>query len=136
VTLLLNLLWFIFGGFWMGLAWLLAGLVMIVTIIGIPWAGAAFTIAGFSFWPFGRTAVDRRAITGREDIGTGPLGLIGNIVWFVIAGWWLALGHLATAVALAVTVIGIPFAWQHIKLAILAIAPIGKEIVPVRPWGF
>ncbi|HLG89692.1 MAG TPA: YccF domain-containing protein [Alphaproteobacteria bacterium] len=136
MTLLLNLLWFIFGGFWMGLAWLLAGLVMIVTIIGIPWAGAAFTIAGFSFWPFGRTAVDRRAITGREDIGTGPLGLIGNIVWFVIAGWWLALGHLATAVALAVTVIGIPFAWQHIKLAILAIAPIGKEIVPVRPWGF
>jgi uncharacterized membrane protein YccF (DUF307 family) len=135
VTLLLNLLWFIFGGFWMGLAWLLAGLVMIVTIIGIPWAGAAFTIAGFSFWPFGRTAVDRRAITGRGDIGTGPLGLIGNILWFLFAGWWLALGHLAIAVAQAVTIIGIPFAWQHLKLAILAIAPIGKEIVPVRPWG-
>ncbi len=135
MTLLLNLLWFIFGGFWMGLAWLLAGLVMIVTIIGIPWAGAAFTIAGFSFWPFGRTAVDRRAITGRGDIGTGPLGLIGNILWFLFAGWWLALGHLAIAVAQAVTIIGIPFAWQHLKLAILAIAPIGKEIVPVRPWG-
>lgn len=135
MTLILNLLWFVFGGFWMGLAWLFAGLLMIITIVGIPWAGAAFTIAGFSFWPFGRVAVDRGAMTGREDIGTGPLGLLGNIIWFVLAGWWLALGHLATAIALAVTIIGIPFAWQHVKLAILAIAPIGKEIVPVRPWG-
>jgi uncharacterized membrane protein YccF (DUF307 family) len=70
MTLLLNLLWFVFGGFWMGLAWLVAGVLMIVTIIGIPWAGAAFNIASFSFWPFGRVAVDRRALTGREDVGT------------------------------------------------------------------
>lgn len=131
MTLLLNLLWFVLGGFWMGLGWLLAGALMIVTIVGIPWAGAAFSIASFSFWPFGRVAVDRRMLTGREDAGTGPLGFIGNIVWFVLAGWWLALGHLVHAVALALTIIGIPFALQHLKLAILAIAPIGQEIVPV-----
>ena len=135
MTFLLNLLWFVFGGFWMGLAWVLAGLLMIVTIIGIPFAGAAFTIAAFSFWPFGQVAVDRRALTGRADVGTGPLGFLANIIWFVLAGWWLALGHLVTAIALAVTIIGIPFAFQHLKLAILAIAPIGKEIVPARPWG-
>jgi uncharacterized membrane protein YccF (DUF307 family) len=133
MTLLLNLLWFVFGGFWMGLAWLVAGVLMIVTIIGIPWAGAAFNIASFSFWPFGRVAVDRRALTGREDVGTSGLRLIGNIVWFLLAGWWLALGHLVAAVACAVTIIGIPFALQHIKLALLAVAPIGQEIVPVWP---
>ena len=135
MTLLLNILWLIFGGIWMGLAWLVAGVLMIVTIVGIPWARAAFTIAGFSFVPFGRIAVDRRAVTGRADIGTGPLGLLGNVIWFVLAGWWLALGHLATAILLAVTIIGIPFAFQHLKLALLALAPIGKEIVPARPLG-
>ena len=132
MNLVLNLLWFILGGFWMGLAWVLAGVIMIVTIIGIPWAGAAFSIASFSFWPFGRMAVDRRMLTGREDVGTGPLGLLGNIIWFLFAGWWLAIGHLAIAVALAVTIIGIPFAFQHIKLAILAVAPIGQEIVQTQ----
>ena len=132
MNLVLHLLWVILGGFWMGLAWVLAGVIMIVTIIGIPWAGAAFSIASFSFWPFGRMAVDRRMLTGREDVGTGPLGLLGNIIWFLFAGWWLAIGHLAIAVALAVTIIGIPFAFQHIKLAILAVAPIGQEIVPTQ----
>jgi uncharacterized membrane protein YccF (DUF307 family) len=131
MTLLLNLLWFVFGGFAMGLGWLIAGVLMIVTIIGIPWAGAAFSVASFSFWPFGRVAVDRRALTGRADIGAGPLGLIGNVIWFVFAGWWLALAHLTAAVACAITIIGIPFAVQHLKLALLAVAPIGQEIVPV-----
>ena len=133
LSLILNLLWFLLGGFWMGLGWLLAGLIMIVTIIGIPWARAAFAIASFSFWPFGRLAVDRRAWTGRDDLGAGPVGLIGNLIWCVLAGWWLALGHLAAAVACAITIIGIPFAVQHVKLALLAIAPIGREIVPVNP---
>jgi uncharacterized membrane protein YccF (DUF307 family) len=136
MNLILNLLWFILGGVWMGLAWLFAGVLMIITIVGIPWVGAAFNIASFSFWPFGRMAVDRRLLTGREDIGTGPLGLIGNIVWFLLAGWWLAIGHLTLALALAVTIIGIPFAFQHLKLAILAVAPIGQEIVPVKVWRF
>jgi uncharacterized membrane protein YccF (DUF307 family) len=130
MTLILNILWFVLGGVWMGLAWLLGGVLMLITVIGIPWARAAFTVASFSFWPFGRVAVDRRMLTGREDIGTGALGVIGNILWFLLAGWWLALGHLAAAVACAITIIGIPFAFQHVKLAILAVAPIGQEIVP------
>jgi uncharacterized membrane protein YccF (DUF307 family) len=139
MTVFLNILWFILGGFWMGLAWLLAGILMIVTIVGIPWARAAFNVASFSFWPFGRVAVDRRFLTGRDDIGTGAIGVIGNVVWFLLAGWWLALGHLVAAVACAITIIGIPFALQHVKLALLAVAPIGQEIVPVelqRPGRF
>jgi len=132
MSLILNILWFIFGGFFAGLAWLLAGILMVVTVVGIPWARAAFTIASFSFWPFGRVAVDRRFISGRADIGTGPLGVIGNVLWFLIAGLWLALGHLALAVSLGITIIGIPFAFQHVKLAILAAAPIGQEIVPAN----
>jgi uncharacterized membrane protein YccF (DUF307 family) len=132
MSLILNILWFIFGGFLAGLAWILFGLLMIVTIVGIPWARAAFTIASFSFWPFGRAAVDRRMLTGREDLGTGPLGFIGNIVWFLFAGLWLAIGHVGAAIGLAITIIGIPFAFQHLKLAVLAIAPIGKEIVPTN----
>lgn len=136
MNLILNLLWFVLGGVWMGLAWVLAGVIMVVTIVGIPWARAAFGIASFSLWPFGRVAVDRRLLTGRDDIGTGALGMIGNIVWFLLAGWWLALGHLAAAVVLAVTIIGIPFAFQHVKLAVLAVAPIGQEIVPVGARRF
>jgi len=132
MSLILNILWFIFGGFLAGLAWVLAGILMVITIIGIPWARAAFTIASFSFWPFGRVAVDRRSVTGRTDIGTGPLGVIGNVIWFLLAGVWLALGHLALAVSLGVTIIGIPFAFQHLKLALLAAAPIGQEIVPAN----
>jgi uncharacterized membrane protein YccF (DUF307 family) len=132
MSLILNILWFIFGGFLAGLAWVLAGIVMVITIVGIPWARAAFTIASFSFWPFGRVAVDRRVVTGRTDIGTGPLGVIGNVLWFLIAGLWLALGHLALAVSLGITIIGIPFAFQHVKLAVLAAAPIGQEIVPAN----
>src|ERR1700761_6035299 len=132
MSLILNILWFIFGGFFAGLAWLLAGVIMVVTVVGIPWAGAAFAIASFSFWPFGRVAVDRRFLTGRGDIGTGPLGVIGNVIWFLVAGVWLALGHLALAVSLGVTIIGLPFAFQHVKLALLAAAPIGQEIVPAN----
>lgn len=132
MSLILNVLWFIFGGFFAGLAWLLAGILMVITIVGIPWARAAFTIASFSFWPFGRLAVDRRFVTGRTDIGTGSLGVIGNVIWFLLAGWWLALGHLALAVSLGITIIGIPFAFQHVKLAVLAAAPIGQEIVPAN----
>jgi uncharacterized membrane protein YccF (DUF307 family) len=132
MSLILNILWFIFGGFFAGIAWLLAGLLMVITVVGIPWARAAFTIASFSFWPFGRVAVDRRFLSGRGDIGTGSLGVIGNVLWFLLAGWWLALSHLTAAVGLAITIIGIPFAFQHVKLAVLAAAPIGQEIVPAN----
>ena len=130
LRLLLNLLWIITGGVWMALAWLIAGVIMVLTIIGIPWARAAFSIALYTLLPFGHRAVPRYQVTGYDDVGTGPLGVIGNVIWFVLAGWWLALGHLVAAVVLAITIIGIPFAWAHLKLAGLALWPIGKVIVP------
>jgi len=130
LSLLLNVLWVVFGGWWMALGWLLAAVVMAITIVGLPWARAAFNIAVYTLMPFGSRAVNRYEVTGVEDIGTGPLGVIGNIIWFVLAGWWLALGHLLTALALAITIIGIPFAWAHLKLAGIALWPIGKMIVP------
>lgn len=129
MRLLLNLLWFVLGGLLMALGWWLAGLLMALTIIGLPWARACFVIGQFALWPFGREAVERSQVTGREDLGTGTLGLIGNIVWFVFAGWWLAIGHLAAALANFVTIIGIPFGLQHLKLAGIALMPIGKTIV-------
>jgi uncharacterized membrane protein YccF (DUF307 family) len=130
VSILLNILWILIGGAWMAFGWLIAAVVMAITIIGLPWARAAFNIAVYTLLPFGSQAVRRDEITGQPDIGTGPLGVIGNLIWLVLAGWWLALGHLITAVILAVTIIGIPFAWAHLKLAGIALWPIGKVIVP------
>ncbi|HEX5314107.1 MAG TPA: YccF domain-containing protein [Gammaproteobacteria bacterium] len=126
-----NILWFVLGGIWMGLAWWFVGLVAFVSIVGIPWGRACFVIGGFSFWPFGRKAVSRRELTGREDFGTGPFGIVGNLIWLVLAGWWLALGHLLSMVLDAVTIIGIPFAIQHLKLAAISLWPIGVRVVPI-----
>lgn len=124
-----NILWFIFGGFLMGFGWWLVGLIAAITIVGLPWAKACFVIGQFAFLPFGKDAVDRKSVTQRDDIGTGALGLVGNVIWFVLAGWWLAMGHLVSALACFVTIIGIPFGIQHMKLALVALAPIGKTIV-------
>jgi len=129
VSLLLNVLWMIFGGLEMAIGWLFAALIMVLTIVGIPWARAAFNMASYALLPFGRKAVSRAEYLGTEDFGTGPFGLLGNIVWLVLAGWWLALGHLVAALVLAITIIGIPFAWAHLKLAGIALWPIGKMIV-------
>jgi uncharacterized membrane protein YccF (DUF307 family) len=130
VSILLNLLWIFLGGAWMAAGWLFAAVIMAITIIGIPWARAAFNIAAYTLLPFGQRAVSRDMVTGQPDVGTGPLGVIGNIIWLLLAGWWLALAHVVTAVLLAVTIIGIPFAWAHLKLAGIALWPIGKVIVP------
>ena len=129
LSLLLNVLWIVFGGLWMAVGWIIAAVVMAITIIGLPWARAAFNIALYTLLPFGQKAVSRAEYYGSEDIGTGPFGLLGNIVWLVLAGWWLALGHLITAILLAVTIVGVPFAWAHLKLARIALWPIGKIIV-------
>ena len=129
-SFLLNLLWILVGGLWMAVGWIVAALVMAITIIGLPWTRAAFNIASYTLLPFGQKAVSRAEYTGRQDIGTGPLGFLGNVLWLVLAGWWLALAHLVTAILLAITIIGIPFAWAHLKLAGLALWPIGKMIVP------
>ncbi len=130
-----NLLWIVLGGLWMAAGWFIAALLMAVTIVGLPWTRAAFNIALYTLLPFGQTAVSRATYTGREDLGTGPLGAIGNVIWLLLAGWWLALGHVVTAVLLAVTIIGIPFAWAHLKLAGVALWPIGKTIVPIEEAG-
>ena len=129
-SILLNILWIVIGGAWMAFAWLIAAVIMAITIIGLPWARAAFNIAIYTLLPFGQKAVNREHVTGQHDIGTGPLGLIGNLIWLVLAGWWLALGHLVTAFVWAVTIVGLPFAWAHLKLAGIALWPIGKVIVP------
>ncbi len=124
-----NFLWFVFGGFFMGLAWWFFGILAFITIIGIPWGKACFVIGQFTFLPFGREAVSRRDLNQKDDIGTGTLGFIGNVIWLIFAGAWLAIGHVASALACFITIIGIPFGIQHLKLAVLALAPIGKTIV-------
>src|SRR5215467_11232088 len=102
LSLLLNLLWIAFGGLYMAVGWVLAAVIMAITIIGLPWARAALNIAVYTFLPFGQTAVSRAAHTGHENLGSGPLGTLGNIIWFVLAGWWLALGHLLFALGYAI----------------------------------
>jgi uncharacterized membrane protein YccF (DUF307 family) len=113
----------------MGLAWCFFGLLAFISIVGIPWGRSCFVIAGFSFFPFGKEAIARDELTLSEDIGTGGLGMVGNIIWFIFAGFWLALGHVFSAIACFVTIIGIPFALQHLKLAGISISPIGKTVV-------
>jgi len=124
-----NFIWFIFGGILMGLAWWLVGLLAFLSIVGIPWGKACFVIGQFTFFPFGQEAISRKELQQKDDIGTGSLGMLGNVVWFVFAGVWLALGHLLSAVLCLITIIGIPFGIQHLKLAGIALAPIGKTIV-------
>ena len=113
ISALLNILWVVLGGFVMALGWWLAGLLCAITIIGLPWARSCFVIGRFSLWPFGQEAVNRQELSGRGDLGTGPLGLIGNVLWFLVAGWWLAIGHLSSALACFVSIVGIPFGIQH-----------------------
>jgi uncharacterized membrane protein YccF (DUF307 family) len=122
MRLLMNILWFVFGGWISGSLWILAGLILAVTVIGLPWTPAAFRMAGFSYWPFGKVVVER---------DFGPASFFLNILWLVFAGWWLALHHIILAVPLAISIIGIPFAWQHVKLAALALTPVGKAVIEV-----
>jgi uncharacterized membrane protein YccF (DUF307 family) len=130
MTLILNILWFVLGGFIAGIGWLFAGLLLAITIVGLPWAGAAWRIAAFSFAPFGKRVIDRSVVTGRTDLGEGPIGFLLNIIWFVLGGWYLALAHIIIAVPMFISIIGIPFGWQHLKLAVIALAPVGKAVVP------
>ena len=123
LRLLLNLVWLVLAGVWMAIGYVIAGVVMCLLVVTIPWGVAAFRIALFTLWPFGRV-IERRA-------GAGVGSTLGNVVWFVLAGWWLALGHVLTAFALAVTVVGIPFAWANLKLIPVSLTPLGRRIVDV-----
>ena len=119
---LLNVIWLVFAGFWLALAYVLAGLVALILIITIPFGIAAFRIAAFSLWPFGR------AIVRRSDAGAGST--IGNVLWVILFGWWLALGHLITGIALCISIIGIPLGLANFKLIPVSLTPLGREIVP------
>jgi uncharacterized membrane protein YccF (DUF307 family) len=119
---ILNIIWLVLCGLWMCLAYFLAGLILCVTIIGIPFGIAAFRIGVYALWPFGYTTVERR------DAGAGSM--IGNVLWLLLAGWWLALGHIVTGIAMFVTIIGIPLAVANFKLIPLSLLPMGRQIVP------
>jgi uncharacterized membrane protein YccF (DUF307 family) len=122
VRLVLNLLWLILSGIWFFIAYVLAGIVMCLLIITIPFGLASFRLAAFVLWPFGRTVVPRPT--------AGAASMIGNVLWFVLIGLWMAIGHLISGVLLCLTIIGIPLGLGNFKLAAVAIAPLGKEIVP------
>ncbi len=128
MAFVLNILWLALGGAVAALGWFVAAFFMAVTIVGIPWARAAIDNGVYTLWPFGTRTIDRELMFG-EEIGTGPLGFLGNLIWFALAGWWLALGHVIAALFLAITIIGIPFAWAHLKLAGFALWPIGRTLV-------
>jgi uncharacterized membrane protein YccF (DUF307 family) len=119
---ILNVIWLVVEGLWMAVGYVLAGIVCFVLIVTIPFGIAAFRIAGYVLWPFGRSAV-RRA-----DAGAGSA--IGNVIWFVLCGWWLALGHLIAGVALCLTIIGIPLGLASFKIIPVTLLPLGTEIVP------
>ena len=123
IRLLLNILWFVLGGWLSGLLWLLGGALLALTVVGLPWTFAAWRIASYSFWPFGREIVWQDA-----HPVAGCLGLVLNVVWFVVAGWYIALSHLVIAVVEFVSIIGIPFALKDLELAKLALAPVGRTI--------
>jgi uncharacterized membrane protein YccF (DUF307 family) len=123
VRFVLNIIWLIFAGFWLTLAYLLAALICFILIITIPFGVAALRIAAYTIWPFGRTIIRKR------DAGAGSI--IGNIIWIILCGWWLAIGHVVTGIALCITIIGIPLGLANFKLIPISLAPFGSEIVPV-----
>ena len=119
----LNVIWLVLCGWWMAIAYVIAGLVCFILIITIPFGIAAFRIAGYTFWPFGRT------ITARRDAGVGAL--IGNIIWIVLFGWELAIGHLVAGAIMCLTIIGIPLGIASFKIIPITLVPLGVQIVPV-----
>ncbi|MBL7489793.1 YccF domain-containing protein [Frankia sp. AgB1.9] len=121
MRLLLNLIWLVLCGLWMAIGYTLAALVCFVLIVTIPFGFASLRIANYALWPFGRTVVD--------DPSAGAPSLIGNVLWLVLAGWWLAIGHLVTGVALCLTIIGIPLGLANFKLIPVSLLPLGKKIV-------
>jgi uncharacterized membrane protein YccF (DUF307 family) len=122
VRIILNLIWLVLSGFWLAVGYAVAGIICCVLIVTIPWGLASFRIANYALWPFGRTVVDRP--------GAGGASLIGNVVWIVVAGIWLAIGHVVTGLALCVTIIGIPLGIANFKMVPVSLMPLGKEIVP------
>ena len=129
MRLILNIIWLVFGGLWLALGYLVAALVCFLLIVTIPFGFASARIAVFALWPFGRTIVDKP--------GPHTGALVGNVIWILLCGLWLAIGHLLSAFAMAITIVGIPLALANLKLIPVSLMPLGKEIVPVdgaRDW--
>lgn len=122
MTFLLNVIWLVFAGFWLAVGYLIAGIVCCILVVTIPFGLASLRIARYALWPFGRTITERR--------DAGAPSVIGNVLWILLAGWWIALCHLVTGVALCITIIGIPLGVANIKLVPVALVPLGREIVP------
>jgi len=118
---LLNIIWLVLSGFWLFLGYMLAGVICCILIITIPWGIASFRIARYALWPFGRSVVSKP--------DAGAFSFLGNVIWFIVAGLWLAIGHIASGIALAITVIGIPLAVAAFKMVPISLAPLGKDIV-------
>lgn len=125
---LLNLIWLVLSGFWLFLGYLAAGIVLCLLIITIPWGIASFRIGIYALWPFGNTIVDKPS--------SGAFSFLGNVVWVILAGWWLALAHIVSGIALCVTIIGIPLGIADFKMVPISLAPLGKEIVPLATGAF
>ena len=123
MRLVLNIIWLLFGGLWLALGYVVASLICFLLIVTIPFGFASLRIASFALWPFGRTIV--------EKPGPRPGAMIGNVLWIVLCGLWLAIGHIVTAVAMAITIIGIPLALANLKLIPVSLMPLGREIIPV-----
>ncbi|MEU3497716.1 MULTISPECIES: YccF domain-containing protein [Kitasatospora] len=121
VNFLLNVIWLLFCGLWMAIGYAVAGIVCFLLIVTIPFGVAAFRLAGFMLWPFGRTTVVR------DDAGAPSC--VGNVIWLVLAGWWLALGHIVTSIPLFLSIIGIPFGWANLKMVPISLTPLGRDVV-------
>jgi uncharacterized membrane protein YccF (DUF307 family) len=128
VRVILNILWLVLAGIWLAIGYVVAGLLLCITIIGIPFGWQSFKLAGYALWPFGRTLVPSQ--TRHKG-----LSVVANILWFILAGWWLALVHLLAGALLCLTIIGIPLGIASIKMAGAALVPFGKEIVSTTELG-
>ncbi|AUG77830.1 membrane protein [Kitasatospora sp. MMS16-BH015] len=122
IDFVLNVLWLLFCGLWMAIGYAVAGIVCCILIVTIPFGVASFRLAGYILWPFGRTTV--------EKPGAGAPSCVGNVIWLVFAGWWLAIGHLVTSIPLFLSIIGIPFGWANLKMIPISLMPLGREVVP------
>ena len=132
LRLILNIIWIFVAGFWLAVGYVIAGIICCLLIVTIPFGVASFRMASYAIWPFGRDLVRRQNNSG--------MSTVGNVIWVIVAGWWLTIGHIATALGLAVTIIGLPLAWASLKMIPVALAPFGNEIVragsPREPWQF
>ncbi|MBO9704941.1 MULTISPECIES: YccF domain-containing protein [Arthrobacter] len=125
---LLNIIWLVFGGLWLAIGYFAAGLLCCVLIVTIPWGIASFRVGAYALWPFGRTVVEKPG-------GSNGFALLGNVIWFLVAGLWLAIGHVLTAIPMFISIVGIPLGIANLKLIPVSLMPLGKEIVPTdRPF--